>query len=332
MTDLVDIERPLALFAEGIAGHYCHLKIGDGEVADRNSVFLPESIDLFEEDDWNAGAYRLKVLLQLGFQEFGTFDFDIARARILIPDLGVRERPESHRESDLTVFFNHFDAPSLARRLFHLLEHARIEARALAKYPGARKYRDALAPHTPPLPDFLHDVAQGLRAPNATVYTTAASVVACYEALAPEAQPFPSREFPGQMEWLQREARLEDWEEDLDQARAQVAAFELAEESGEVQVGDGDGGDGDIRDIGRDLASCSAASTWNALPSASGTSCSAASTWNALPCDIASAMSTRPPAVSATTSGTICTTATSAAGAGCSRRRWLRTTTPRAGS
>lgn len=253
MTDLVDIERPLALFAEGIAGHYCHLKIGDGEVADRNSVFLPESIDLFEEDDWNAGAYRLKVLLQLGFQEFGTFDFDIARARILIPDLGARERPESHRESDLTVFFNHFDAPSLARRLFHLLEHARIEARALAKYPGARKYRDALAPHTPPLPDFLHDVAQGLRAPNATVYTTAASVVACYEALAPEAQPFPSREFPGQMEWLQREARLEDWEEDLDQARAQVAAFELAEESGEVQVGDGDGGDGDIRDLGRDL-------------------------------------------------------------------------------
>ena len=288
MTDLVDIERPLALFAEGIAGHYCHLKIGDGEVADRNSVFLPESIDLFEEDDWNAGAYRLKVLLQLGFQEFGTFDFDIARARILIPDLGARERPESHRESDLTVFFNHFDAPSLARRLFHVLEHARIEARALAKYPGARKYRDALrAPHAAasgfparrragsarPERHGVHDGRLGRRVlrgacPGSTALPEprvpgtdgVAAARGTPRGLGGRTSTRPGPRSPPSS-WPRRAAR----------SRSETATGETA-----------------------------TSATSDGISSASGTSCSAASTWNALPCDIASAMSTRPPAVSAT--------------------------------
>ena len=252
MTHLVDIERPLALFAEGIAGHYCHLKVGDEEVADRNSVYLPESIELFEDDEANAAVFRLRVLVQLGFHEFGTFEFDIDEARARIPELAARERPESHRESDLTVFFNHFEAPALARRLFQALELARVEARALATYPGARRYHLALAPHVPPPPAYLAPALEEVRAPEADVYTTAEATVACYEALSPEASPYPSREFPAQMEWLQREARLTDWEEELDRAAASITAFELAAEAGEVQVGDGQA-DGEIRDIGRDL-------------------------------------------------------------------------------
>ncbi|MYE12256.1 MAG: hypothetical protein F4X99_11505 [Gammaproteobacteria bacterium] len=252
MTQLVDIERPLALFAEGIAGHYCHLKIGEEEVADRTSVYLPESIELFEDDEANAAVFRLRVLVQLGFHEFGTFEFDIDVARERIPELAARERPESHRESDLTVFFNHFEAPALARRLFQILELARVEARALSTYPGARKYHRALAPHVPPPPNYLAPVLDEVRAPHADVYTTAEATVACYEALSPEASPYPSREFPAQMEWLQREARLTDWEEELDRAAARITAFELAAEAGEVQVGDGQA-DGEIRDIGRDL-------------------------------------------------------------------------------
>ena len=252
MTHLVDIERPLALFAEGIAGHYCHLKIGEEDAADRNSVYLPESIELFEDDEANAATYRLRVLVQLGFHEFGTFEFDIDRARARVPGLAERARPESHRESDLTVFFNHFEAPGLARRLFHALELARVEARALSTYPGARRYHEAVAPHVPPLPAYLDGALEDVRRPDATVYTTAAGVVLCYEALSPTASPYPSREFPGQMEWLQREARLTDWEEEVDRAAAQISAFELAAEAGEVQVGDGQG-DGEIRDVERDL-------------------------------------------------------------------------------
>ena len=51
------------------------------------------------------------------------------------------------------------------------------------------------------------------------------------------------------MEWLQRQVRLEDWQDDLDSMNAQLAAFELAEESAdkEVVMGETDG-DGAIRE------------------------------------------------------------------------------------
>ena len=112
MVDLADVERPLALFAEGIAGRYCHLKVGDEDAADRGGVYLPATIDLFEDEALNSAIYRLRVLVQLGFREFGTFAFDIHRARARIPALAARPLPSAHRESDLTVFFNHFDTPA----------------------------------------------------------------------------------------------------------------------------------------------------------------------------------------------------------------------------
>ena len=254
MIDLVDVERPLALFAEGIAGHYCHLRVGDEDAADRNSVYVPASIDIFEDDAGNEATYRLKVLVQLGFQEFGTFEFDVDRARELIAALGARKKPDFHRESDLTIFFNHFDVPMVARQLFHVLELARVEEQVLIKYPGARKYLDALAPYTAPPPAPLRPAIARVRVPTATVYTTVEAVTECYEMLAPEPGQTPGNEFPGQIEWLQREARLEDWSQELESTQVQLAAVELAEELGtdEKIVGDGEG-DGDIREVGQDL-------------------------------------------------------------------------------
>ena len=76
MTALVDIERPLSLFAEGIAGRYYHLKTGDTARADAHNLYLPEQIELFEDPHMNGAAYRLIVLNQLGFREFGTYTFD----------------------------------------------------------------------------------------------------------------------------------------------------------------------------------------------------------------------------------------------------------------
>ena len=254
MVDLVDVERPLALFAEGIAGGYCHLKVGDEDVADRGGVYLPASIDIFRDEALNAAMYRLRVLVQLGFREFGTFAFDIHRARARIPALAARALPPVHRESDLTVFFNHFDAPPVARSLFQMIELARVEAQTLRMYPGARKYQKALDPHRDAPVDFLRPVIDRMRAADATVYDTAEAVVECYDMLAVDAEETGRGPFPGQMEWAQREARLEDWERELDDAEAQLAAMEVDELVGgdEVKVGQGKG-DGDVRDVGRDL-------------------------------------------------------------------------------
>ncbi len=254
MVDLADVERPLALFAQGIAGRYCHLKMGDEDVADRSGVYLPASIDIFEDEALNGAMYRLRVLVQLGFGEFGTFAFDIHRARDRIPALAARSLPPVHRESDLTVFFNHFAAPPVARSLFHVIELARVEAQTLRRYPGARKYQVALAPHRAAPIDFLRPVIDRVCAANATVYDTAEAVVECYDMLAVDAEEAGRGAFPGQMEWAQREARLEDWERELDDAEAQVAAMEVAKLAGgdEVKVGEGKG-DGDTRDVGQDL-------------------------------------------------------------------------------
>ena len=250
MADLIDVEPALALFAQGIGGRYRHLQAGAEDAADRRRLYLPETIDLFADEAWNEAAYRLQALVQLGFEAFGTFAFNVGRARSLIPELAARPQPKAHREAQLTVFFDHFEAPSVARELFHVLERGRVEARMLESYPGARKYRDAVAPFTvPPGPPLL-DALRHLRRPEATVYDTAREVVACYQALAPPAAA--QREFPGQLEWLEREARLEDWQEALDSAQAQLAALTLAESEGPVQTGEG-GGAGDIRDVGREL-------------------------------------------------------------------------------
>ena len=254
MVALADVERPLALFAEGIAGGYCHLKVGDEDVADRGGVYLPASIDIFGDEALNAAMYRLRVLVQLGFREFGTFAFDIHRARARIPALAARALPPVHRESDLTVFFDHFDAPPVARSLFHVIELARVEAQTLRMYPGARKYQQALDPHRDAPVDFLRPVIDRMRAEDATVYDTAEAVVECYNMLAVDAEESGRGPFPGQMEWVQREARLEDWERELDDAEAQLAAMEVDELVGgdEIKVGQGKG-DGDVRDVGRDL-------------------------------------------------------------------------------
>lgn len=251
MAHLIDVEPALALFAQGIGGRYRHLQAGEEDAADRRHLYLPETIDLFADDAWNEAAYRLQALVQLGFEAFGTFAFNVRRARSLIPELAARPGPAARREAELTLFFGHFEAPSVARKLFHVLERGRVEARTLANYPGAQKYRDAVAPFLAPPPPPLADALQRLRRPEATVYDTAREVVACYVALVPPPAT-GQRAFPGQLEWLQREARLEDWQEALDSAQAQLAALTLAESEGPVRTGE-DAGAGDIRDVGREL-------------------------------------------------------------------------------
>ena len=254
MVSLVNIERPLALFAEGIAGRHCHLKVGEEDAADRGGVYLPGSIDLFEDDALNAAIYRLRVLVQLGFREFGTYVFDIGRARSHVPALAARPLPSVHRESDLTVFFDHFEAPHVARWLFHVIESARVEAQTLRKYPGARKYQEALRPHRDAPVEFLRPAIDRVRVADATVYDTAEAVVQCYDVFAADGGEVDHGAVPGQKEWVQREVRLEDWESELDDVENQVAAMEVAELAGgdEIKVAGGKG-DGDVRDVGRDL-------------------------------------------------------------------------------
>lgn len=257
---------------------------GDGVGAnhDGKAVYLPDQIAHFADDRLNGGLYRLATLDELGFREFGTYRFDIEVARRRVPWLAANPSAAPVlRESDLFAFFRAFDRPSFARALFKVVETARIRAAVSRRYPGTRRYRQSLAGYLTDkwagrigeLTDLetlcvallgvdvesrLFPLAVEVLAPMADVYTSAAATVACYEALdlslVPEGES-AQRADETTMEWLQREARLDDWDEDLADKEAEIAALEFAElvSAEEIRVANASGRDGDTREVGTGL-------------------------------------------------------------------------------
>ncbi len=289
---LADVQQSLALFAEGIAGRYHHIRAatepdGDPDPAhdsashDAGALYLPTTIDWFPSQTLNEAAYRLTALYQLGFREFGTYRFDIAAARDRIAALGLREPPAAHRESDIALFFAHFELPELARRLFHVIEMARVRAAVVRRYPGADRYRralldvrlgskqaysDGIAGEVERLEAALEGLpvasafalhAGAVADEGADVYDSAAAVTACMDSLAlyPEPSDEAGPNEGPQLEWLQRQTRLEDWDEDLADLDAKLLSLAAAEalEEGEAVAGEVDR-PGDLRDLGADLA------------------------------------------------------------------------------
>ena len=291
---LTDVQRSLALFAEGIAGRYHHIRAveesPDGEAGalqqnashDAGALYLPESIDWFPSKGLNAAAYRVTALYQLGFREFGTYRFDIATARERIAALRLRTPPAAHRESDIALFFAHFEVPELARALFHIIEMARVRAAVVRRYPGADRYRRALLGVRLGLPRSFSDgiagelerleaALEGLPVESAfvvhagavadegaDVYDSAAAVTSCIDSLELHLEPVSGEAMSSdgpQLEWLQRQTRLEDWDEDLADLDAKLLSLAVAEalEEGEAVAGQMEG-PGDIRDTDADLA------------------------------------------------------------------------------
>ena len=320
----------LALFAEGIAGRVVHIKsttefpgetgpvigAGDGVAArhDSRSIYLPDVIEHFADESLNAAVYRLAVLDELGFREFGTYRFDMQTARRRVPGLPTRESSAlGLRESDLTLFFHCLPSPTLARILFRVVEIARIQAAVARRYPGTGRYRDALRRHLEahwqarlsstrgvqersqalfqvqparehqrrsrnPVPPgamsevaMLHGALLGLDvesrlfplavdvlSPDADVYTSANATVACVDALGLDAvnasHGFGATD-DDTMGWLQREVRLEDWDQELADLDGEIAAMEFSELNAgeEVKAGDGAGDDGELREVDIDL-------------------------------------------------------------------------------
>ncbi|MFV2089450.1 MAG: hypothetical protein ACC642_02230, partial [Pseudomonadales bacterium] len=265
MIALVDVEAELALFTEGIAGQYYHIKPAsefssrrielppDQAALAMDTVYVPESMD-----HPDPSAYRVVVMQQLGLREFGTLTFNIGVARARIPALAELEMPTHRvRESDFSVFFQHVELPRVLSRLFTCCERARVVARLLVRYPGLerhlRRFRDVQ--HAGYLPFAITDLpalidafdvaadglhrdllvdATGLLEPalarldrllqsGADVYDAAAIAFDLYQRWTTELD-YPAAEILDEqrnvpedaLEWMQREARLEDWEESLE--------------------------------------------------------------------------------------------------------------------
>jgi len=98
--NLVEAQRLLSLFAQGISGRYFHLQPLAAlsaefrptvPTSDGRTLFLPETVEEFAEPRQNLGFYKVAVMHQLGFFEFETWAFDFDQARRRLPAL------ESHQ-------------------------------------------------------------------------------------------------------------------------------------------------------------------------------------------------------------------------------------------
>ena len=293
---LADIEAPLALFTEGIAGRYLHLRSREefgpnprlnidlsATAQTHDSVFLPEQIATEQPS-----AYRVLVMQQLGQRECGTFRFRLTEALERVPELATRySQPAdfSPRTGDYRLLFDCFSLPALAEKLFLLFEHMRIQGHLLRAYPGLARHLisyqsqqlqqleiktdllgvaeawllgesiDPMTANDPIWSDLyhrLHDHAQQL---EHTVYDSVAQLCSCYDGVLEQYETATDHEFAKSSEslvdWLNREQRLEDWQEELEQMQEQLDAHGSTAPlmpNEDVEAVPGDAGDGGIRE------------------------------------------------------------------------------------
>ncbi len=142
MTELAAIRRPLALFAEGVAG--LPLELDTVERKGSPMLLVPESIDRFDVPEHNRRAFRLAVLQRIARRKHGVEVFEFEVAADMFADLileGCESQPVRalvvlRAGSDLDRFLRLVPKPELVRVVFEVLEVARINASVCRSYPG----------------------------------------------------------------------------------------------------------------------------------------------------------------------------------------------------
>ena len=291
---LADVESSLALFAEGIAGRYLHIrsnqefaanpKLTLEESGGQNSdtLFLPESVATT-----HASTYRVLAMEQIGLRECDTLSFRMETAVEQIPSLLQRFQPDPNagpRVGDYRLLFTSFSQPALAEDLFLLFEETRIQAHLQRAYPGLTKHLQAyhgylLQSQVPAdllkqakrwrmgerlmlsdsgLQRTLFEAIEEHRESAATVYDSVAALCGHYEAVLAHYELVESsyRETDESLvDWLNREQRVEEWEEELEDINEQLSqsmAMEIPTGQEEEAVY-GDAGDGSQRQIDLDI-------------------------------------------------------------------------------
>ena len=117
-------------------------------ISDGSAIYLPDEIGILSSKEGNFEYYKMLVQLEAGYFEFRTFDFDFEKAlnrceekKVIPHELCDNEkRPEGvQRLSDMELFFRLFPCPYLAKDLFTIVEHGRLQVLMNRFYPGMLK-------------------------------------------------------------------------------------------------------------------------------------------------------------------------------------------------
>lgn len=226
------VEPVLRLYTEALHGQHLALASTaalptglqmagrDLPTSDGATIFVPEQVSDFATAADNFAVYKVAIVHQLGFYVCGTFSFALDTCLQHVPSLATALQtltPAQRAGSALSALFATFEQPDLARRLFTILEDARIDAAMLRQYKGLRRdvarimahslaqrppwqgltlrqallegvlqrtlgqeMHDGIPPLLRPLLHHLWQRLTPLTAPGATVYDTAAAVQECY--------------------------------------------------------------------------------------------------------------------------------------------------------
>jgi nitric oxide reductase NorD protein len=171
-----DVQRVLQLYTECLRGQRLELRATetspgqlrtsehDLPTTDGTAIFVPEQVDDFAAADENLAVYKVAILHQVGFYECGTFRFSMQALQRRTPGIEAQltvlgGSGQATTTSAFARFFAYFQEPELARRLFTILEDARIDADLSRRYRGIRSDLERLMRHSLQQRPALHDLS-----------------------------------------------------------------------------------------------------------------------------------------------------------------------------
>jgi hypothetical protein len=124
-----------------LSGHVDRLQTdGISVFSDGKHIYLPNEIDIFDNQKENSSLFWHLVRLESGLFEFGTFEFDcekaLARCRDRFSPKDLKAPGGLAGASELDRFFQYFPHKGLAAALFTVFEHGRIRRLLSQHYPG----------------------------------------------------------------------------------------------------------------------------------------------------------------------------------------------------
>ncbi len=167
---LASVEKRLLPYIRGIARDELQIVPARETYTDTSTLYAPEEINLFHNNEQNFLLYKLIFTYQWGYIACGSF---LARAPEGFPLF-------SNREDSLWLraFLDSFTNPPLARDIYHLLESIRVKIFLHKELPGLMRAVSKLPfPLDLPLPMknkanlFFASIQQGLTGDKTDLYT-----------------------------------------------------------------------------------------------------------------------------------------------------------------
>ncbi|MBT4986539.1 MAG: nitric oxide reductase activation protein [Proteobacteria bacterium] len=162
----------LVHYLDGLSARSLHIKSGTAPTTDTETIFLPQTLDVFSSKAQNTALYRMLVTQLWAQTYFGTF------------------RRKDQKTPTLSDQLDQYSDPARARVIFQRVEQARLDACIKRSFPGLARQMKAL--NTTAEGSKWHTLIEPLLNPHCTVEDSLELVSTLYhsKAVIPESLPW----------------------------------------------------------------------------------------------------------------------------------------------